>query len=55
MRTREPGVLREAFVARVTELEALLDEAKVEDFSLDNSDRAVTDVAREMLGRAGWL
>jgi adenylylsulfate kinase len=55
VRTREPGALQEAFVARVTELEALLDEAKVEDFSLDNSDRAVTDVAREMLVRAGWL
>jgi predicted kinase len=52
---REPGMLQNTFVARVAELEALLDAAHVEDFSLGNDDRSITDVAREVLIRAGWL
>ena len=52
---REPGMLQDTFVARVAELDALLDAAELEDFSLDNDEAAVTDVARELLVRAGWL
>ena len=52
---REPGMLREQFIARVAELEALLDRAQLEDFSLVNDDGSVTDVARELLVRAGWI
>ena len=52
---REPGMLREQFVARVAELDTLLDRAQLEDFSLVNDDGAVTDVARELLVRAGWI
>ena len=52
---REPGMLRETFVARVLELEALLDEAHLEDFALANDGGSVTDVARELLVRAGWI
>ena len=55
IRLREPGLLQEQFVARVVELEAALDASEVEDFSVDNDARAVTEVAREMLTRAGWL
>jgi len=55
VRLREPGLLQEKFVARVAELETLLDRAGVEDFAIDNADRSVTEVAREMLTRAGWL
>ena len=55
VRMREPGALQATFVARVAELDALLDEARVEDFTLDNSNRSVTEVAREMLARARWL
>ena len=55
IRLREPGMLQEQFVARVAELEASLDAGRVEDFSVENDDRSVTDVAREVLGRAGWL
>jgi hypothetical protein len=55
VRLREPGVLQDQFVARVLELEATLDAAALEDFSLVNDGASVTDVAREMLQRAGWL
>jgi hypothetical protein len=55
VRLREPGMLQQQFVARVVELEAALDAAGADDFSLDNDDRSVTEVAREMLQRAGWL
>jgi cytidylate kinase len=55
IRVREPGMLQKKFVTRVAELEASLDAARIEDFSVDNDSRSVTDVAREMLVRAGWL
>jgi hypothetical protein len=54
VRLREPGMLQEQFVARVVELEAALDAVRVEDFRIENDGRPVTDVAREMLHRAGW-
>jgi predicted kinase len=52
---REPGMLQDTFVARVAQLDALLDAAQVEDFSLLNDEGSITDVARELLVRAGWL
>ncbi len=55
IRVREPGMLQEKFVTRVAELEASLDATGVEDFSVDNDSGSVTDVAREVLVRAGWL
>lgn len=55
VRMREPGTFQEKFVMRAAELNALLDSAHLEDFSVVNEDRSVTDVAYEMLLRAGWL
>jgi hypothetical protein len=52
---REPGMLRETLIARVAELETLLDAAQLEDFCLANNDGSVTNVARELLTRAGWI
>jgi adenylylsulfate kinase len=54
VRLREPGMHQEKFVARVAELERLLDAAAVEDFTVTNSG-SVTDAAREMLVKAGWF
>lgn len=48
-------MLQHTFVARIAELNALLDAAHVEDFSLRNDDSSITDVARARLVRAGWL
>lgn len=55
VRLREPGILQEQFVKRVKELNAILDRAHLEHFSVCNESRSVTEVAREMLARAGWL
>jgi predicted kinase len=53
---REVGVLRNVLVARVDELQVLIDRAEVEEFTIVTDDeRPVTDVAREMLVRAHWL
>jgi hypothetical protein len=55
VRVRDPGMLRDRYVARVAALEAILDAAAIEDFSVTNEDRSITDVAREILDRAGWM
>ena len=55
IRGREPGMLQEQFIARAEELQAILDDARLEDFSIANENRSVTEVARELLERAGWL
>jgi len=55
VRSREIGLLQQRFVARVAELDAALDRASLEDFSLTNENRPVTEVAREMLTRSGWI
>jgi predicted kinase len=55
LRIREPGMLQAQFLIRASELERVLDNASVEDFTVVNDQRSVTDVARELLERAGWL
>jgi adenylylsulfate kinase-like enzyme len=55
VRMRETGIWRQKYVGRVAVLNALLDSARLEDFSVANENRPVTDVAQEMLVRAGWL
>jgi len=52
---RETGIRREEFVARVAELDRILDGARLEDFAVRNDGRTVTEVAREVLVRAGWI
>ena len=55
VKMREPGMLQAEFVERIEVLNAILDRAGLEDFTLANEDRSITEVAREMLVRAGWL
>jgi len=55
VRLREMGVLKDEFVARVDKLNAILDRAHPEDFTIANESRSITEVAREMLIRAGWI
>jgi predicted kinase len=55
LRVREPGMNQARFVARARELEAVLDAAQLEDFTVVNDNRSVTAVAHEVLERAGWL
>ena len=51
---RESSVLQAEYVARVAGLHAILDRARLEDFTIANKNRSLTDVANEML-RARWI
>lgn len=56
LRAREPGMFQEGAIARSTALTNLLARTGAEDFKVDNDEgRHITDVAREVLARAGWL
>jgi hypothetical protein len=55
VKTRESGVLQQELVDRVTTLDAILDRTRLEDFVIINEGRPVTDVAQEMLMKAGWI
>jgi hypothetical protein len=55
VKMRESGVLQSQFVGRVAALNAILDRAQLEDFTITNENRALTEVAHEMLVRAGWI
>jgi hypothetical protein len=52
---RESGVSKREYVDRVAKLNAILDRARLEDFTVINENRSVTDVAMEMLVKAGWI
>ncbi|MDO8677105.1 MAG: hypothetical protein Q7R30_00860 [Acidobacteriota bacterium] len=55
LRTREPGMLQQTFLARARELDEVLERARLENFCVANNNRSVTDVATEVLKLAGWL
>jgi hypothetical protein len=52
---RDRGMLQRELVARVAELNATLDRAALEDFTVVNENRSLTDVATELLVKAGWI
>ena len=53
--SREAGISRQEYVTRVSELDVILDRSRLEDFSVSNENRPLTDVALEMLVKAGWI
>jgi hypothetical protein len=55
VRAREMGVLRAEYSARVAVLNAAMDRARLEDFTVATENRSPTDVAQEMLTKAGWI
>jgi hypothetical protein len=55
VRIREAGVFQREFVVRVEKLNDILDRAQLEDFSISSENRSPTDVADEMLVKAGWI
>jgi hypothetical protein len=55
VRTRESGVSQREYVARVAKLNVILDGALLEDFTVTNENRLLTEVAHEMLVKAGWI
>jgi adenylylsulfate kinase len=50
-----PGPGLDWHVHRTVELEEILVQNKVEDFTVSNEQRPPQEVAREVLGRVGWL
>lgn len=52
---RESGVSQRGYIARVAKLNTILNRAQLEDFTVSNEDRSVSEVAMEMLLRAGWI
>jgi hypothetical protein len=55
IRMRELGISKGKYVARVAKLNALLDRARLEDFTVSSESRPVTEIAHEMLVKAGWI
>jgi hypothetical protein len=55
VRLRESGVSQQDYVARVAELNTILDRAQLENFTITNENRRLTDVAHELLVKAGWI
>jgi predicted kinase len=50
-----PGASLDWHLNRTTELEAILTEAALEDFVVENGERPIRSVAEETLRRAGWI
>lgn len=56
LRPRESGMFRGKALARSEVLAAILETSNAEYFRVDNNEgRDITEVAREVLSRAGWL
>jgi hypothetical protein len=55
VKERESGVSQREYVARVAKLNVILERARLEDFSISTENCSVTEVAHEMLARAGWI
>jgi hypothetical protein len=53
--TRERGLFAERYIGRVAVLERLLDEAALEDFTIDTTAAPITPLAIDMLQRARWI
>lgn len=52
---RDSGISQSEYVGRVATLNAILDRAGVEDFSVNNESRPLTEAAMEVLVRAAWI
>jgi hypothetical protein len=52
---RELGVSKREYIARVAELDVILDRARLEDFTITNENRSPTHAAHEILVKAGWI
>jgi hypothetical protein len=55
VKMRESGVMQGEYVARVAKLKAILDHAQLEDLTIVNENRALSEVAHEMLVKAQWI
>jgi len=54
LRSREKGAGLDWHLERTAELDDILDQAKLDNCSVDNGDRPLREVALEILAHAGW-
>lgn len=52
---RDSGISQRELLARVAELSLTLDRAQLEDYAVVNENRSLTEVALEVLVKAGWI
>jgi len=52
---RESGISQREYVARVAKLNDILDRARLENFTISNENRSLSEVSYEMLLKAGWI
>ena len=52
---RESGISQGEYIARVAQLNAIIDHAHLEDFTVANENRPLTEVALEVLVQSGWI
>jgi hypothetical protein len=55
VKIRESGVSQREYVGRVAKLNAILDRTQLEDFSVCNENRPLTEVVQEILFKVGWI
>lgn len=55
LRVREPGLRQNEFIERSATLDTVLGRVALEDFTVVNEGRNITEVARELLERATWV
>ena len=55
VKERESGVSQREYVTRVAKLNVALDNARLEDFCVSSENRSITEVAQEVLVKAGWI
>lgn len=55
VRRREPGAALDWHLQRAPELAGIMEQNKVEDILVDTDNKAVTEIAQEILARTRWL
>jgi hypothetical protein len=55
VKLRESGISQREYVARVAQLNTILARARLKHFTVTNENRPLTDVAHELLVKAGWI
>ena len=55
VKLRETGLLGQKYLNRVAVLNTILERAHLEDFAVVNESRPLTEVALEVLTKAGWI
>lgn len=55
VRRRESGIAQRDYVLRVAKLDSILSAAQLENFAVHTEEPSVTEVAQEVLVKAGWI